>query len=513
MGRSSFALLVMIAGCADVPMQEEMVKPMLLAISTSRISVGEPIEFVGSGFTHTKMSHTDIRFLGQYRTASGAVEPVDLRLTPRWSGPGLMTVPFFGPFQVPFSQRGDQLGTFEGTLQAINIPSGSAEVSSDPLPIHLSVGPSLVVRALQPIVATCREPAKRLLGGIPYELTVEAIGFKPVNFTTVLANLPGEPQPRILRHPATGNKETFGLMNQAGPLGNTEIIFPTVPEELHFYIATVMVSSIDTQGISHTAKLSFGVHRPIEYVPTGPAEVAEIEPPKPQSGCMSGGNTGLTVEYSETNSDTRGHNFTVHWDDSWMKSHSEGSNQALTLGRSEQNSNTNGSSTNWNRYFNWNVGASTSVSLPVIGKLVDVNGSYGQGGGTGGDRSQSSTVGQDRSVSDTESKSFEDSASQTWNKGQSITEEISSSRSITKNLTAQVLARTYAVFYRQATRLEYPGAIVAYDFCGATEYIANTSIADYAWAVQLAAGDACPPLPKSHLPEAHCYISPCNFSN
>ena len=54
-----------------------------------------------------------------------------------------------------------------------------------------------------------------------------------------------------------------------------------------------------------------------------------------------------------------------------------------------------------------------------------------------------------------------------------------------------------------------PGAVLAYNRCGIAEVIAETNLYDYTWSVDLATDNDCPPLPKSNLPDAECFIAPC----
>ena len=64
----------------------------------------------------------------------------------------------------------------------------------------------------------------------------------------------------------------------------------------------------------------------------------------------------------------------------------------------------------------------------------------------------------------------------------------------------------------QTTRLALPGSIVAYNLCGNPSIVAQTDFYDYIWSVDLAQGEACPPFPKSKLPDAQCFLSPCSSS-
>jgi hypothetical protein len=72
-----------------------------------------------------------------------------------------------------------------------------------------------------------------------------------------------------------------------------------------------------------------------------------------------------------------------------------------------------------------------------------------------------------------------------------------------------ILPGEYGLFYRQTSRLALPGAIVAYDLCGAPNVVAETQLQDYIWSVDLAQGAECPPFPETDLPEPECFQQPC----
>jgi len=51
--------------------------------------------------------------------------------------------------------------------------------------------------------------------------------------------------------------------------------------------------------------------------------------------------------------------------------------------------------------------------------------------------------------------------------------------------------------------------IVAYNLCGVPTVVADATLDDFIWSVDLAQGEECPPFPESDLPEAQCFQSPC----
>src|SRR5262249_23356429 len=155
---------------------------------------------------------------------------------------------YLGPFQIPFSATGDELGDFSGKVIAINVRDGGTETSSDPLTVAITMQPSIIVRELQPLTASCTDPAKRLLGGFPYRITARAVGFSPSNFSYLINGEPsGGGRPRILRHSATGRTDQFGDQG--------ELVFEAVPDSLMFYVANFTVAALDDEGAEHSISL------------------------------------------------------------------------------------------------------------------------------------------------------------------------------------------------------------------------------------------------------------------
>src|SRR5690606_16505877 len=126
---------------------------------------------------------------------------------------------------------------------AINVLPSGEQLESEPVDVTLEVLPSIILRELQPLGADCDAPSKVLLGGLPYRVTAEAIGFSPVNFSYVMFGGPYADAPRIIRRQAATAVDRFG--------GGGEITFPEVPPDQPFYIATFAVTALDADGREH----------------------------------------------------------------------------------------------------------------------------------------------------------------------------------------------------------------------------------------------------------------------
>ena len=221
MGIAVAAVVWFIAGVGCGSSEAPPGGPTLLAIQESKIGIGQSMTFVGADLFPSDDSRTDIRFDGQFVAQGGAddgtVEPVrGLRIKPHRQDANTLVWTNFGPFANPFSANGNRIGRFIGTATAITGAKDGAptrpEIESRPLLVDLAIQPSLVITQFRPREnATCAEPVKRVLGAFTYTITVEAVGFTPVNFTFAISGEPGLMQPRIYRVPAAGKQSvTFG---------------------------------------------------------------------------------------------------------------------------------------------------------------------------------------------------------------------------------------------------------------------------------------------------------------
>ncbi|CAN5471012.1 hypothetical protein BH11MYX1_BH11MYX1_02580 [soil metagenome] len=497
------------AACASADGGSDQKPPTLLAMSASSISIGEPLNFVGGDFlNYSKAGHTEIRFKGTFKSTSGTTYAVDHRVRPEWIDGNHVTWAFVGPYSNPFTGKGgDQLGTFEGDVTAVNIlgtDNNRVEAESVAVPATLVFKPSLIIRDLQPLDASCDEPATHVLGGYAYKISVEAVGFTPKNFSYIIADSNGPP--RVFRTIAKAQTDTFGM--------NDELIFAPVPDAQPFYLVDVGVMAVDTDGLEHKMELTIGVHRPIEYIDSGESKIAQIEQARPDSGCLSGGDTnGTTVSYTQTTTDTRTRTLGVTWDENWLNSvqNTHGGSQTTTNSVNWQVSHTD--TQNWE--FGWmaqdSVEVGGKVGLPVIaeGSLKNTltggihrNHSWGY--------SDSRSVGGDHSESDTESWATTNTASHSVSQGGTDFWAVSSAESKSLSFTSLILPGQFGVFYRQTTRIATPASIVTYNLCGKPQVVADANFFDYQWSLELAEGPTCAPLPISRLPAAQCLMAPCS---
>lgn len=485
--------------------------PLVLGLSRTQLSVGQSVEIIGGGFMNGSAGHTEIRLDGEYHTKNGPVHPVSMQLRPHWEDGNRLIWSQVGPFTIPFSPTGDELGTFQGTVTALNIEDDGDVVESEPADVSLEILPSVIIRKLQPVEASsqCQAPSRVILGGFSYKAEVEAIGFEPVNFSYVVFGEPGVEAPRIIRRQASGTADAYGE--------DGDLFFTMVPEDMPFYVGTFAVASLGTDGIERVISLSYGVHNAIEHVSLRKVQIGEIETAVPVSGCFSGGDTqGRTLTYSEQEQDTRSRTVGVTWNESFQESASSmtGGSTSETYGinYSIAQSETSGWEMGYASTRGFETGGNASVSL--FGAVeVGASGKYmnnvTNSRGIYGSSTRGYTVGRDYSVTDTESWAFTQTRGYEVSQGGQDFWTISSSETTIMQFQGMILPGEFGVFYRQATRLALPGAIVAYDLCGAPNVVAETQFQDYTWSVDLAQGEECPPMPETDLPETECFQTPC----
>lgn len=498
-----------LVGCGDEdligpgdPGPQPQTEARVLALGTYAAPVGSMIEVYGQGFPAPREGRVRLHFAGTFTPSEGAPQPVDLETPARWVDASTLRWTSFGPYQNPFSTDGSAVGTFEGTVGArVLAPDGSTQRSAAaPLDVRFEVEPSILVHELQPITASCAGGVTRALGGAPYRMQVEAVGFEPMTFTYTIS-APGLSLPDVsIRHLATTHDDVIGT--------DGTLRFPPVPEGRASYSALLTVSARDREGRVRSSSFAIDVHRPIEVFYNGNVQVAEVLAPEPVSACIPGGVNGRNVSYSESQAESRARSYSMNWNESWLSSHTVSQGSSETIGLSETNG--VGFSTTDGESFNWSLGTDVSGKIG-FDKLVEVG--VGTSASQGGATNQSETNTQNRSQGVNESSTTTETESvgrsNGGSQGQAFAWSVSSSEVISRSFGGHVIAGTYGVFYRQTLRLIRRAAVVAYNQCGNAKVVGELDFTDWTWSPDLALGNACPPLPTSNLPSARCDVEPC----
>lgn len=471
------------------------------AVSTNAASLGAVIDLYGVAFPEPEAGRVSAVLEGVYERDDGLTEAVSKEIVLRRVDDGTLRWTGFGPYAVPFGATGDALGRFIGTVRLrLLTPEGQRLDSAVATPMELRVLPSILVRELQPRMARCGGPVRRALGGLPYRMAVQTVGFRPVTLTYTLS-VPALDHEESVRHVAS---ETVDVVGDDGGL-----VLPQVPDGAYAYGAIFTIEAVATDGRTHRTAFAIGVHRPMEVAYDGNVDIAEIFEAVPVSACIPGGEAGREVDYTETTTETRTRTYGLSWSEGWLEAHTVSHSESQTTSRTETNtvgfSTTNGSS------FNWSVGTEVSGGFDIAG-LVEVGAKVN--GSIGGTRFSQSTRSRERSVSETESETTTDTTSATEQRsgesGEQFQWQVSSAEALGRGFRAHVIAGTWGVFYRQTVRMIRRASIVTYDLCGAGDVVGEVDLEDWTWASDLALGEACPPLPRSNLPRARCDLPPCS---
>lgn len=545
--------LMVLSACADEVPTEALGLPLpapeIESLSVGALAVGDELGVFGSGFVDDDQGYVEVTFRGIYRLEDGSEEPVYLTVPLLARDEASVVWEQFGPFEIPFTRAGNELGVFDGEVLATNVgwDGERRRQRSTPAQVTLEVLPSLIIRDLHAVgetfEASCLFVTTRLINLVPYQLRVEAVGFEPEAFVyTASAGLivDDEPQeePTVFEHVALGSVDTFGMFES--------FRFAEVPASTPLYRGSISVEAFTEDGDVHHRVLQLGVHQPLFVRLSNRLEMAEIMEPRPVSSCMSGGITGRDVSYSETNTETRTisatHSMTSGWTESYTEEHTEtygesstdgGSSSqggSSTEGGSESVTNRIGFSTTDEENWNWNVhGEVMAGAEGGFGPFAKAKASVTVGGGHDWGGSHSSTSSQDNTTSSESSWSNSSSwnSSATWSDTVSFSEAVSlveqhqesiseamsetwivsSSTSESLNYRAFLIPNHFGIFYRQTTRWIRRGEVVALDLCGNETVVGEFVLNDYTWAPDLAVGTECPP--ESTLPEAQCLVEPC----
>lgn len=305
--------------------------PQVLGVSTASISVGEPMLLLAENLLVDEDADEAavlLRFDGVFEGRDGTTTDAQFEVTTTYhgaleSGEQMLRWSRFGPFDNPFSAT-QQPGTFRGSVTPIIKRDGAPTREGNPSDeITIEVEPSLIIESLQPLVAECGAPAIRGLGGVPYEMTVRAMGFTPVSFRYELESVNGEDGMTVIEHTATAPTDSIGW--------NEPFVLNPVPDGDTFYVTILRVLATDARGNTVETALPYTVHRPIEVRYHGGLEVAQYYAPTPVTGCIPG-QVGNRVTYSETQSETRQQSVTITVSQNWSRANGVTSTSSWTDG-------------------------------------------------------------------------------------------------------------------------------------------------------------------------------------
>jgi len=322
--------------------------PHVLALDENDLQIGQTLYIYGENFLPPSQGKTYLEFNGHYvwtnddgqlikeQVHAFTIAPLyDGRFTEDASlgadvlpeGTTILRWNRFGPFLVPFNHEGRRPGSFEGTIEAVNILNNGEEIRDDePETFFITIEQSVLITRLEPIVdygdnnalilAECGSPALRVHSGLPYIMEVEAIGFEPAYFIYELYNVNGSKELVKVTHQASGAVDRLG-----DPEWNSDevVIFNPVLDDEEFSIASIRVVAVDVNNNAHETGLPIPIVRPVHFAYDGNRDLAEFYEPVVVHGPIVGG-IATTLTYAESHTEARQRGVSVSISQSFTQS-------------------------------------------------------------------------------------------------------------------------------------------------------------------------------------------------
>lgn len=509
-------LAASIGGCAGGQAEFEGLEPHVSALSTYQASLGTPIEVFGTDFPDPTQGRFFLTFEGRFISDSGEESLVlkDIELSRSDEDRAVWTT--FGPYEIPFGD-GSEPGVFDGTVMA-KVMQGNKEIYTDrePMDLTFEVKPSIAVREFQPTTANCKDgEVRRLIGGMPYRMQIETLGFEPktVTYTISAPGLESLIPTFSMRRLANGKFDTLGE--------DEEFIIPPVPNEIPFYAVNITIEATDMNGESHGSNFSMAVRRPLDiFFPPGPIEVAEFYEPQPVEGqafCIDGGKNGLERDFSITSTETETRGYSFSWDESWQQSITVERGSQTTISEGVVNSigfsTSDGTDFNWGWHDTLGGAAKGGANFAIVNFGGEINGSHRWFE----ENRVTQTSSADRGRQETLSRSETTTASQAATRANTIGKEeqtngsVSVTESVGQSYRVKCIARHKCTLYTQKTRLIKSGDGVIYNQCGEAFFKGKVSYTNWSWNLGLGQhkSDSCNPPPKPDLPQPECFADDC----
>lgn len=181
----------------------------------------------------------------------------------------------------------------------------------------INIEPSVIVNSFC-ASNNCESLTGNVLEGIKNKLTISFYNIAPV----------------AVRYIITTPNNNFQILHEFNsPIQEDwieNLVFEKVKEEYSSYISKIEILAYDIDSNEAKTELPFRVVRPIEIKHFGNYELAEIYEPVPVTGCIPG-TVGNSVQYSESQNETRQTSVSVSYNKSW----SDSSSTSLATSNSE----------------------------------------------------------------------------------------------------------------------------------------------------------------------------------
>jgi hypothetical protein len=341
------AIGLLTAGCSselpDRSTESALPPPQITALSTNQVVVGETLEFLGHHFAEAAdtLDGTGTRLVlaGQFTDTDGNTQPVQLNVPAVFSGTveldgevlDILSWSRVGPFANPFTQDA-RLGRFEGKVTPVRTGADGVTATGESRGMNLTVGPSVIIEQLEPIDADCGAPAVRGLPGLPYVISVRAVGLKATYYRYEISRANGQ---TVLVREHDHGRGNFVDRDRLGI--NEPLVFDALDDEVQSQVSAIRVFARDDDGNEVETALPFSIHRPMEVRYDGTFRLAERYAPVPVSGCIPG-SINTSVTYEESRSEARQQTVSVsvsrNWSNSAGRSVSQSTRDGISQGES-----------------------------------------------------------------------------------------------------------------------------------------------------------------------------------
>lgn len=428
--------------------------PALRMATPGTLVVGETLDALGKDFIDPARGRVLLRFRGSYRTTTGASQQVSFSTEAQALNSGRLAWRLWP--DIVFDSRGDQPGTFTGTVTAINREPDGTGMESTELPLTLVIGASIIPRKVQPELSTCKPLTSTTLERTSMELAVEAVGLgeghqsAPLSFSWWLpaaqwsvsfehqgkAVSPAGGTVQIidavrsgaLSEITTSTTRTYHLEAGGVQYPNARIIHlrtAQVPADRVRQTAYIVVEAQNHQGHKTRLMIHLELRRKADLIYLGKTKIKQRYTAMRVTGCIPGGDQGRDVVYAEDKSETRARSLSVSY---------------------------NGMQPGF-------------PGLPSNPFMLGINFSTGF--------------------------------------GKDVNAEVSSSSYPGLTASGRVPANHYGCFYRQTVRVVHVGQIRVTSLCGSSHVPGEVQLTDWRFVGDLGSGPHCPP--PTNLPAAKRY--------
>jgi hypothetical protein len=313
------ATLGMAAACGDSP----MVQPTPDGTGTGQTTTvptptvvgvpavwraGDLIKVAGSNFLiPTDGGSVTLRFVGQFE---GEDVDWEIQASPRQANRVDFT---FEANDAP-NGFGMTTGRFTGKVTATNIGRNGKEAMSAAANVNVEVGPSIVVRGLTPEGVTCESPRTRdTLKGAILDLDFDVTGlgagsgYTPITMEITWIDVNGEVK-SITKNVSSGTSGSVRI--DTGTPSPMDDESGTDDESLSNDIG-ISLQATDGDGNTINRRVVVTVHEELSVVYNGQTDIVEVMNPQVVTGCLNGGQTGNSFNYSESTSEGRSRGYSL----------------------------------------------------------------------------------------------------------------------------------------------------------------------------------------------------------